>query len=154
MAPPRPLLRFDAVRQLDTFDTTSDEEQFARGRYFPADCAASDAVGDFIHITGDKVAGVYQVTKVDILDAATMPCIGVITSKASSLSCFVMTFGVVPATGLVAGKRYWVGSDSKLSDSFPTPGAGDIAVAQVVGVALDSTELLLRPELQAHKLRG
>lgn len=154
MAPPRPLLRFDQVRQLDTFDTTSDEEQFARGRYFNAACLASDSVGDFIRITGNKVAGVYQVSKVDILNATTMPCIGIITSKSASTSCFVQTFGIIAAVGLVAGTRYWVGSDSQIAAVHPTPGPGEIVVAQVVGVALDSTELLLRPEYQAHKLRG
>lgn len=154
MAPPRPLLRFDSIRQLDTSADGTDEELFARGRYFDADCLATDAVGDFIRITGGKVAGVYQVSKVDILDASTMPAIGLITSKTSTTSCFVRTFGIIAATGLVPGARYWVGSDSQIAAVHPTPGIGEIAVAQVVGVALDSTELLLRPEYQAHKLRG
>lgn len=155
MAPPaRPLLRFNQVRQLDTSGPAEDEDRFARGRYFPADCLATDIVGDFIHITADKVAGVYQVSKVDILDATTMPCIGIITNKPTSTSCFIQTFGIIAATGLVAGQRYWVGADSQINAAHPTPGPGQIAVAQVVGVALDSTELLLRPEYQAHKLRG
>ena len=132
-----------------------DEEKFAEGRYFEADCLASDAVTDFVYITGDTVGGFYQVTKVDPYVPATMPAVGYIAEKSTATRCFVQTLGVIEvAGGLTPGGRYWIGADSRLDAAFPPRLSGQIVVAQVVGVALSSTDLLLRPEFQAHKLRG
>ena len=149
----KPLLKFSQIRRVDSTGLATDEEAFARGRYFPANCLGTDVVGDFVQITGDKVAGLAQVSKVDITDASTMPAIGVILQKDSLTDCFVQTFGIIPASGLVSGARYWVGADSQLAAVHVIPPTGEIAVAQVVGVALDPSELLLRPDYQAHILR-
>ena len=147
MSPPRPLLRFDQVRELDTFDTTSDEEQFARGRYFQADCFATDELGHFVYVTGVAIAGVRQVTKVDITTRATMPALGVIVRKPTSTTCLVQTFGEILASGLVPPARYYIGADSKITDTPPVPGVGSEVVVQVVGAALDSGAFLVSPQL-------
>jgi len=147
VAPPRPLLRFDSIRELDTFDSVSDEEQFARGRYFQADCLATDALGHFVYVTGDLIAGVRQVTKVDITDRATMPAIGLLVRKPTATTCLVQIFGEILASGLTPPARYYVGADSKITDTPPLPGVGAEAVIQVVGAALDSGTFLVSPQL-------
>lgn len=147
MAPPRPLIRFNQVRELDTFDTTSDEEQFARGRYFKAACQATDELGHFVYITGPLISGARQVTKVDITARATMPAIGLLVRKPTSTTCLVQTFGEIIASGLTPPARYYIGADSKITDTPPVPGVGAEAVIQVVGAALDETTFLVSPQL-------
>lgn len=154
MAPPRPLLRFDAIRELDTFDTSSDEEQFARGRYFQAACAASDAVGDLVFINADSVAGTFQVGKVDPTNTAMMPAVGVIHSKATSTSCLVLAFGLAAATGVVPGQRYFVDTDGALTATPPLPTVGNYVMIQAVGVALDSAQFRINPSLDMVKRWG
>jgi len=154
MTPPKPLLRFSQVRQLDTSADGADEDRFARGRYLTADCLATDEVGHFVYITGDEVAtNVFQVTRVDVEDSSTMPALGVILEKSTPTRCIVMTWGIVPGTGLTAGARYWVGADAKISAAHPPRVPGELVVAQVAGIALSTTKLLIRPEYQAHILR-
>ncbi len=154
MAPPRPLLRFGAIRQLDTFDTSSDEEEFARGRYFQAGCSAGDAVGDLVYINADSVAGTFQVGKVDPTDTTMMPAVGVVHSKSTSTSCLVLAFGIVSATGVVPGSRYFVDTDGSLTATPPLPAAGNYVMIQAVGVALDSARFRIHPSLDMVKRWG
>lgn len=153
---PRTRIRHKDIRLVVPIhpDIDRDEEAFATGRYFEADCLGTDLAGDFIYYTGDPVAGYYQVTKVDVTDPDTIPSPGVIIEKLSTTRCFVQTFGIMSATGLVAQKPYWIGADSQLSDAPPPRQAGLIVYAQVIGVAMSSTELLLRPQLMRHGWRG
>lgn len=120
-----------------------------------ADCLATDEVGHFVYITGPSVAGVRQVTKVDITNPATMPAIGMIVSKATPTRCTVQVLGEVATAGLSPGttSRYWVGADSKLSNIPPAKISGKIVV-QVAGAALDNSVFMLRPDLNPVKLRG
>lgn len=152
---PRPLIRYDAIRQqLETDpDVASSEEPYVLGRYFEADCLATDAVGDFVYFTGDKVAGYYQVSKADVEDPGTIPACGVIYDKRSVTRCLVLTTGVLPGTSIVPQHPYWVGNDGQISSSPPTRQAGKIVYAQVVGMGMSSTELLLRPQFMRHGLR-
>lgn len=154
MAPPTPLLRFKQIRQLDTTLAGETEERFARGRYWEADCIATDTAGDFVYITGSSVGGIRQVEKADVFDTSKMPAVGVIVLKRTTTRCVVQAFGEISAVGLVPQARYWVGTDSRLASAFPPRPVGDIVVAQVVGVALDTTALMLRPDLNPFKLRG
>ncbi len=131
-----------------------DERDLAKGRYFEADCLATDLIGDFVHITVAAVAGLFQVQRVDVTDATTMPAVGMITEKSMATRCFVQTLGQLGGNGLSPGTRYWVGLSGQISSTPPTPPIGGFAVAQVVAVALDTTALLLRPNFQAVKLRG
>jgi hypothetical protein len=156
VSPPRTLLRSRQIRadQPNTPAVDRDEEKLLRGRYFEADCLGTDVVGDLIHIRADEVAGFVQVEKVDIEDPSTMPAIGIITEKSTATRCFVQTFGIIELAGLSVGSRYWVGSDSQISDTPPARVIGVNVVAQVVGVALTSGKLFLNPQLQAVKLRA
>ncbi len=116
---------------------------------FDATCQAADAVGSLVYSKSD-----FEVETIDILDAAKMPAIGVITEKITTTTCVVQVFGPLEIAGLTAGARYWAGASAVPVDSHPTPGSGQVVVAQVVGVAISTDELLLDPELQAQKLRG
>jgi hypothetical protein len=132
----------------------ADERALLKGRYFEAVCTAADLAGDFVSINGPESAGFYSVGKVDPLVSATMPAIGVITSKSTATRCFVQTLGELAAIGLTPGGRYWIGRDAQIAASWPVPLAGEVIVVQVVGVALTATKLLLRPDLSPVKLRG
>lgn len=155
---PRSVIRYLDIRP-ETRDLSSPgfsantEDDFARGRYFHADCLAGDSVGDFVHIVGDDVSDIFQVEKVDITDSATMPAIGLILTKDTATRCFVLTFGILEATGLTPGVRYWVGTNSQITSTIPLPVSGT-AVIQVIGHALSDTELLIRPEGQGIKVRS
>lgn len=107
---------------------------------FDAACGASDEVGHFVYMVS---AGV--VAKVDIADPSTMPACGLIVAKATATSCAVQTLGELETTGLIAGKTYVVGTDSKLSPTpFSRPTSGRRAI-QSVGKARSTTQLILRP---------
>ena len=108
---------------------------------------ATDELGHFVFVTGDLVLGVRQVTKVDIATRATMPAIGVLVRKPTATTCLVQIFGEILASGLVPPARYYVGADSKITDTPPVPGVGLEAVVQVVGAALDSGTFLVSPQL-------
>jgi len=154
VAPPTPLLRFKQIRQLDTTGEGETEESFARGRYWEADCIATDTAGDFVYITAAEVGGIRQVEKADPYNVSKMVGVGVIVLKRTTTRCVVQAFGEIAATGLVPQTRYWIGADGRLAATFPPRPVGGIVVAQVVGVALDTTVLMLRPSMNPYKLRG
>ena len=134
----------------------ADERDLLRGRYFEATCSLTDTAGDFVHVSG-AVSGaeLYTVTKCNPLDSATMPAVGVIVSKSSTVRCFVQALGELDTSGgMTPGARMWIGLDSQLDDAPPAAAPGELVVAQVVGVALSSETLLLRPDLAPVILRG
>lgn len=116
---------------------------------FAAVCSASEAQGDWVHITGPSVGGMFSVGKVDISDVATMPAVGVITQKTSTTQCLVQWSGEVVGvyTGLSYNSLYFVGVDSLAVTPPPTPTTAPL-YWQVVGVALDSDVLLVSPHFQ------
>lgn len=115
---------------------------------FDATCDPADSVGMYVRVCGPAVGGVRQVTRVDIFNRATMPAVGVIIEKASSTQCKVRSLGEVGvAITMVPGKRYFVGADSRLTATPPAPSVGEIIVAQIIGVALDSGTLFVNPNL-------
>lgn len=119
----------------------------------------SDVVGAFVNISGASVGGVYQVETVDPRDPTKMPALGVIISKSTLTSCLVHVGpGVVSAfvlgTGLIPQKRYFVGLNGLISSTLPTALLGGLALIQVVGHALDSSNLLLIPNYGLMARRG
>jgi hypothetical protein len=133
----------------------ADERDLLRGRYFESNCIGTDLVGDFVYISGAAVGGLYTATRCDPLNPSTMPAVGVIVSKSSTVRCFVQALGELgTGGGMTPGGRFWIGLDGQLDSSPPVPGAGELVVAQVVGVALDADTLLLRPDLSPVILRG
>lgn len=110
---------------------------------FPADCQPSDTVGMFVYVTGPEVAGIAQVTKVDITTTGKYPAVGVIVSKSSPTRCLVRVTGeYVTSIALTPGKPYFVSLTGSLTAVPPVPGAGRAAV-QVVGTAIGINRLRL-----------
>jgi hypothetical protein len=109
-----------------------------------AACAADDDVGDLVYVAGPAIAGVAQVSRIDIGSAASMPAVGIITAKLSATSCRVALSGIVSIAGLTPGARYFAGADGQPTSSRPSAAAGGTFI-QSVGVALDETRLILTP---------
>jgi len=109
-----------------------------------AACIASDAVNDFVYVTGPAVGGLAQVSRVDIADIAKMPAVGIITTKSTPTRCVVALAGVITVTGLIPGATYFVGPNGQPTSVRPPAGPGGRFI-QAVGVALDAERLSLNP---------
>ena len=108
-------------------------------------CTITDAVGDAIRISGNKIGDRYQVTRVDIDALPTLPAIGIIIQKTSDTECLIQVAGIVSGvyTGLTPHQTLFIGTDGRLTHTVtPHPGTGQRA-HQIMGVALATTELLL-----------
>lgn len=102
-------------------------------------CTATEAVGDVVYIsTNDTVAQA-------LADApSTSNGIGIITSKATSTTCKVVTSGVVSVlSGLTAGLKYYL-SESTPGEISSTPPGTPTEVVLAVGIAINATTLYLR----------
>jgi hypothetical protein len=121
---------------------------------FNAACEATDIIGDLVCISGPPSGGLIATTRVDITNNNRMPSVGIIINKTSPIRCRVQTTGLVPYTGLVPGKRYFVGYDGRPTTPPPTPPVGGSAFSQPIGTALDGATLLLTPSPVFVKLHG
>lgn len=112
---------------------------------FLANCLVSDAVGDWVYVSGPPVGGCYTVTKASIFDSGKLPAVGVVISKPSTTQCHVQWIGEVVAiySGLEIGRTYLLGDDSRPTRfvSATTP-----SYTQRLGVAVSSTVLLVVPD--------
>lgn len=129
-------------------------ESLTAGRFRTANCLSTDVVGNLVYITGNSIGGIDQVTKCDVTIFSSMPAIGIIVLKNNATTCLVQTFGDLSLSGLTPGKRYFVGSDSNISATPPVPAPSTQNFVQVVGVASDSTHLILNPSLDLVGIRG
>jgi len=120
-----------------------------------ANCLATDAVGDCVRITAAKIANRFQVTKFVPTVTGTDQAVGIIIKKDDPTTCIVQFHGPMRGvyTGLTPGRRYWVGSDSRLTLSVGVPGIGGVFYLQMMGVATDDEEILVDPCLPM-KRRG
>jgi hypothetical protein len=118
----------------------------------PANCLTTDSVGDVTYISGGSIGGVIQVTKVDISDYAKMPGVGVILSKSSPTDCKILRYGILNVAGLAPGGTYFVGSDSRPTPVRPIAPSGVKVFVQVLGVAVDSSRLLLNPSFNLTRV--
>jgi hypothetical protein len=113
---------------------------------FEASCDATDAVDMYVHVTGPLLGGLRQVTRADISDLSKLPAVGTIIEKTSLVTCIVRTFGAVTTpVAVTPGKRYFLGIDGLITLDPPGPGLGEKFAAQIVGIALDSTTILVNP---------
>jgi hypothetical protein len=112
-----------------------------------AACTVAEAIGDFVCISAPPVSGKDQVSKADPADYDTLPAVGVIISKPTTITCVVQWFGETPAifTGLSAGETYFLGTDSKASAYPPIPTTEDVFI-QTVGLAVSDTKMYIKPE--------
>lgn len=120
-----------------------------------ASCTALEEVGDCVRISGNKVGSLYDVRKHDPTTPGYDQAVGVVVKKYDATTCRVQFSGPVKSvyTGLVPGRRYFVGSDSKLSLDSGSPGPGEWFLSQLMGVAVASDEVELSPGIVVA-LRG
>lgn len=115
---------------------------------FTVNCQSTDSVGDFVMATPGTGTTVKKATLSGI---KTTPAIGVIISKPTGTSAVLQVTGVVNSfTGLTPGVRYFVGNNARPDASDPPSGvtAGTQFGLQCIGIALDSSSLLLIPTAQ------
>lgn len=121
----------------------------------PAQCTASDVVGNCVHISGPMVGDLYQVATVDPLDGGTIPSVGLIISKESATLCQVQVFGITDVvSGLVPGKAYFIGTSGTLVLNPPAAPVAGIAYIQPMGTAMDSDRFLVNPSHSIIKRVG
>lgn len=157
MAPPRTLVRYEQIRRTEPTNTDPlDDGKFAKGRYFQADCLVTDVIGEFVYITGPAVAGVPQVTKVDIQTFGKYPSTGMIIEKSTTTRCMIIVFGEVEVSPsvLIPGRPYFIGLDGMFTNIPPLPAPGTRAAIQAVGTAIDTGRLLLNVHPQLFLRSG
>lgn len=111
---------------------------------FEANCPFATSVDDFVYVVGPSIGGLLQVDTVDVTNLATMPAFGIVVGKTTPSLCKVRISGeVVPANMLEPGKRYFIDSTGKPSDTIPNPSPGGKAAVQAAAYALDTNRLLL-----------
>lgn len=106
-----------------------------------ATCSPTDQVGDLV-----RVSTTGTVTKADITDWNKMPAVGCIVSKSSPTSCVIQTGNQVSLyTGLIPGKVYFVGFNSRPVYPRPIPAPGSSIFIQSIGLAVNSTTIMIAP---------
>lgn len=121
---------------------------------FNGTCQPTDAVGNFVRMTGSPGN---DVVTVDYTSFSTMPAIGVILSKASSTTCVVQTNSLISGvfgSSLVPGKIHFIDSIGKAVYPAPIPGATDTFFHQPIGIAVTNNSLLLLPSGNLTRVKG
>lgn len=121
----------------------------------PAECLATDAVGDAVYSRATD-GGIYRVTKCDPSDIDKMPCFGIIISKSGDTDCTLQFGGVVSGVygGLDLRKPLYVDTDGGLTQTLPSLAVGQTMFVQAVGMAIDDSEFLLNPSPTFDRMRG
>ena len=105
-----------------------------------ATCAATDAVGDVVYVTGPEVGNLLQVGALEVTSSTDPAPAGIITRKIDATTCVVQLHGPTTAmfAGLSPGEVYFVGFDA-----LPTltPAVG----SHVIGLAIDDEKLFIQP---------
>lgn len=106
----------------------------------------TDQVGDAVYVRAN-MNGFYKVARADVAVFSKIPAIGIIVRKWDFTNALVQIMGEIRNvyTGLTYGRTYFVGADGKPNLSPPEPTPGGRAYVQPIGVALDSTVLLVEP---------
>jgi len=112
-------------------------------------CFNTDLPGHAVRVLGDRVGGLYQVTKVDIdsSDPVESIAVGVIAAKMSSSTCMVMLTGPLTGVynGLPFGRLLFSGTDAYLSITRPARPATGGRIVQPIAHAIASNVVLVNP---------
>lgn len=124
-----------------------------------ATCLSTDVVGNCVYITGPSAGDVYQVSTADPLDGTNkMPAVGIIVLKPTptDTTCQVQLWGemVDVVSGLTPMKPLFVSSSGALSHIIATPGFGQKAYIQSMGVALSTDRMFVTPDFSIIKRIG
>lgn len=114
---------------------------------FPANCLATDSIGDAVYSTANDIDGIYQVTKCDPANKLKMPCIGVIKSKSDDTNCRIQYNGLLAGIygELTINKLLFVGLDGGLTHEPPSPLGHDYVLLQPIGTAITEDVILIQP---------
>ena len=136
------------MQLLNALSVPRGDARYAR-RVIPANCLVTDVAGDCVYISGEMVAGRYQVSRADPTNPNKMPALGVIVGKTAPTVCTVQTLGPLSSaySGLIPGKELYVDLDGRPTHIPP-------AVAQGIGVALSSTDVLIIPSFTSGSTGG
>jgi len=96
-------------------------------------CSSGLAVGDIVYLSASDT-----VAKADGTDAGKMPALGIIVNKPTTTTCILQYGGELTTSGLTAGLTYYVSATGSL-----TSNTAGLAVIQALGVAKDSTTLIM-----------
>lgn len=125
---------------------------------FVANCLASDEVGHAVRSSSDKVAGLYQVTRVDIDStvAEEARAVGIISAKSDATTCVVRTAGSIEGvfTGLTPGKQLFVGTDAFLTHTPPAQPSSGQRLIQSVAYATASDAVVIAPGVRVWAVAG
>jgi len=102
-----------------------------------ADCTAAESVGDAVYVESAS-----ELRSADASDISTADVVGFIISKPTSTTCTVRVAGIVTLSGLTAGASYFLSETVGNITTAPPTVSG--SVVNRVGVALDSTQLILQ----------
>jgi hypothetical protein len=109
------------------------------------ECASTDNVYEFMYISGATTpGGLYSVSKADVRYQYKMPAVGILMTKYSLTQGLVIMRGVVDVPGIVAGTRYFLGTNSQVTDTPPPPTLVPTFV-QVLGVGIGTNKLYVNP---------
>ena len=114
-----------------------------------ANCQPTDAIGDAVYITGDKVGSLYQVAIVDISDRNKMPAVGIIIDKLTTTECIVQTSGIWENsyTGLTPNVPLFIDATGKLTSVRPARPLSGIRFVQTMAQALSQTDVEIRLDM-------
>lgn len=114
-----------------------------------AACDAARQPKDVVYVHADKVGDLYQVTLVNIDSATTVEAIGVgvIRAKRSATVCEVQLGGLLDGvyTGLTPGRRLFVDTSGRLSESPPSQPISGRRLSQRVAFAMASDVIFVAP---------
>jgi len=109
---------------------------------FAAACDPSLSVGSAVYVSS-SIGGLPSAAKSSADDAASVPARGMVVSKSSPTRCTVMAVGRTPASGLTAGKSYWLGLNGEVTETIPSSPTSPIFIQQL-GYAISDESLFVQ----------
>jgi hypothetical protein len=102
-------------------------------------------VGD-IAVTVSYLGEIPVVKKMDIDTISQFSVLGMIIQKIDSTNCIVQVGGEVRGiyTGLIPGRRLFVGTDGRLTHTVPTPAPVGVRLSQAAAMALTPNALYIQ----------
>jgi len=118
---------------------------------FTGICLNTIQVGDLVFAAGPN----RTVDLADPVNMTKMPVIGIVSSKPTPSSCIVQTTGIATGlSGLTAGQYVFIGRNGRPTMTSPTPALGETLVHQPLGIAIDSTSMVLCLSIITTRVRG